>query len=583
MRFTEGKKNIKLFTEIFKTLGWALSVLKDFRFRLYLYMVCLVLQAVYQLYMTSKVGNIVDMALEDNIDKLWSTGLFFVFLFFVNILITTVCNRFAAVNYNGIYNELELKVYRKIMDASWEGLTDYHSGDLITRLSSDIKTVAGNTSGLVPTMISKISLILGAGVLIVYLDCSMIILAALIGPIVVVASRIFMGKIYRYEMKIREMESLIASYNVETFNNIQAVKAFGLGDDFYDTMNGIEIERKKIDLKTNKYIVSSYAASYTAGILGACILIGWMFYRVHSGNISFGSLSVIAFLALQMGQATESFLDLVPTIMAYMASADRIRVLLSIPDEKDRITADEVDRFIAEGESCGISIHVKDMFFKYKNNYSVFEGASIDAAPGEIIALVGPSGEGKTTMLRVLLGIVTPYKGKAYASNGKRTLDLGMKTRSIISYVPQGNTMMTGSILDNMRMANKKATEAEVKKALKTAGIMDFIETLPEGLSHKIGQNGQGFSEGQNQRISIARALLKNAPVLLMDEATSALDVATERKILDAIRRENPKKTIIITTHRPTVLAMCDKVYRIADKKISIIGQNDIQKLMDEF
>ena len=493
MSFSENKKKIRLFGEIFKTLGWAIGVLKDYKTRLYLYIICLVLQSVYQIYMTSKIGNVVDLALENDSERLVRSGIFFVILYAMNVIITIACNRFASHNYNGMYNELEMKVYRKIMDASWDGLTDYHSGDLLTRLSSDINTVAGNTSGLVPTMVSKLALILGAGLFIVYLDYSMIILALIIAPIVLVASRIFMGKIYRSEKELREIESKINSYNVETFNNIQAVKAFGIGDFFYNRMNDVEIHRRKVDLKTNKYIMCSYGTSYFAGIIGACVLIVWMFHRIHQGYISYGALSVIAFLALQIGQATEALLDLVPTIMAYMASADRVKMLLDIPDEKDGSSKAATEFFESRADTVGLSVHVRDMYFKYKNGHIVFESAELDAFPGEIVALVGPSGEGKTTMLRILLGIVVADRGRVYMSNGKDELDMGASTRSVISYVPQGNTMMSGTILENMRLVRQEAEIDEINEALKAASIFDFIEKLPEGLEYKLGQGGQGL------------------------------------------------------------------------------------------
>ncbi len=577
------KNRLCLFGDIFRTLSWALDTLKNFRVRLYVYVFFLMFQSVYQIYMTSRGGSIIDLAIEDNVEKLISTAALFAVLYALNVAITIICNRFGSKNYNNIYNDLELKVYQKIMDASWEGLTEYHSGDLITRLSSDIKTVAGNTSGLVPTMIAKLTLILGAGIYIVYLDYSMIFLALVIAPIVIVASRIFMGKIYRSEARIREIESQINSYNVETFSNIQAIKAFGLGRYFYKKMNDIEVERKNVDLRTNKFIMCSYATSYFAGIIGAGILITWMFHRVHDGYITFGALSVMTFLSFQIGTATEALLDLVPTIMAYIASAERVKKLLSIPDEPDAATSEEIDNLINESKGKGAGIHVKNMFFRYSDGHSIFENVSLDANPGELVALVGPSGEGKTTMLRIILGIVAAYKGRAYASVGDREFELGLKTRSVISYVPQGNTMMSGSIFENMRMVNEEATETQINEALSTACIYDYVKTLPEGLEFKLGENGRGLSEGQNQRLSIARALLKNAPILLMDEATSALDVATERRIIDNIRNKASEKTIIITTHRPTVLSMCDRVYRIADKKITELTENDIQKLLDEF
>lgn len=580
----KSKEKLRLFGDIFRTLAWALEVLKNYKTRLYFYILMLILQSIYQVFMTSKVGSLVDLALADNMEMLIRNGALFAFLYAINVSITIFSTRYASRNYNGMYNDLELMAYRKLMDASWEGLSDYHSGDIITRLSSDVKTVAGNTSGLVPTMISKLSLILGAGFFIVYLDPSMIILAIFIAPIVIVASRIFMGKIYDCETQLREIESEINSYNVETFSNIHAVKAFGLGDYFYKKMQEIEVRRKKVDLRTNKYIMSSYATSYLAGIIGACIMIGWMFYRVHTGNISFGALSVIAFLAVQISLATEALLDLVPTIMAYMASADRVKKLLSISDEKSEICNEKMKKLMAaRSEGYGISVRVEDLHFEYKNGHSVFEGVSFEAKPGELIALIGSSGEGKTTMLRILLGIVSAGKGRAYAYNSFDQVNLGFNTRCAISYVPQGNTMMAGTILENLKMVNRDSTDEQIKEVLEIACISDFVEKLPGGIMYELGQGGQGVSEGQSQRLAIARALLKDTPILLMDEATSFLDVATERKVLDNIKNKYPEKTIILTSHRPTVLTMCDRVYKIADKKMNVVGKEDIQKLIDEF
>ena len=576
------KEKLEIFADIFRTLNWALKVLNNFRFKLNIYIVALILQSLYAIFLTSQIGNLVDLALEDNVQTLISRGLFFFGLYVINIIISIVCNRISARNFNGMYNDLELMAYRKIMDSSWQDLTDYHSGDLITRLSSDIKVVSLNTSGLVPSMISKVTLIACAGLYIVFLDYSMILVGVAVAPIVLITTRIFMGKIYRSHKEIKEIESRITSYNKETFNNIQAVKAFGIGNLFYDKMLQLETTRKKADLKSNKYSLCSWGISFLAGILGAAVCLGWMFYRVHAGVISFGSLSVLGFLALQIGVTMKELLNMIPSIMEYMASWDRVKMLLFLPDEATDIDSEEVVNFSKRIEN-GVSVHIEDMHFKYKNGYSVFEGATLEANPGEIIALVGPSGEGKTTMLRIILGIVTALKGKVIASNGSEKLKLGKQTRQLISYVPQGNTMMAGSILENMKLVKQDATDEEIKEVLKTACIYDFVNQLPDGLNHMLGENGLGFSEGQNQRLSIARALLKDAPIILMDEATSALDVATERKVLNNIMIKDPHKTVILTTHRPTVLSMCDRVYRIANKKVHIIGTEDIQKLMDEF
>jgi ABC-type multidrug transport system fused ATPase/permease subunit len=409
----------------------------------------------------------------------------------------------------------------------------------------------------------------------------MVLVALVIAPIILIASRIFMGRILESQKKIREIESGINSYNKETFNNIQAVKAFGLGDLFYSKMYNLEVERRRLDLKSNQYSLLSWAVSFFTGIVGGIICLGWMFYRVHTGILSFGKLSVMAFLALQIGTSVKILLNLIPTIMDYVASYERVKILLEINDEEAYNSSEGVNDFIKNGN--GIAIKISNMFFKYKNGYSVFEDVTLEANPGEIVALVGPSGEGKTTMLRIILGIVTALKGCVVAQNESGEILLGKLTRQFISYVPQGNTMMAGSIIDNLRMIKQDATKEEIEEVLKTACIYDFVQKLPDGIDHMLGESGLGFSEGQNQRLSIARALLKDSPVILMDEATSALDVATERRILNNIMKKDPRKTIILTTHRPTVLTMCDRVYRIADKKVNVIGKDDIQKLLDEF
>ncbi len=583
MNIQLNKEKLHIFFDIFRTLRWALSVLEEYKLWVCIHITILILHAGYEIFLTSRIGNIVDLALLDDIHKLLRSGITLICFYIIYIAISLIGNRLAARNFNGMYNSLELQVYRKIMDSSWEELTDYHSGDLITRLSSDIKILAGNTSGLVPTMILKLTVIVFAGIYIIILDYSMVLIAVVVAPIVLFSSRVFMGKIFASQMKIKNIESRINSYNKETFNNIQAIKAFNLGDIFYSKMEIFENDRKNADLRSNTYSLLAWAISFFCGIAGMSVCIGWMFYRVHQGLISFGSLSVLAFLMVQVGTALKSLLDLIPVMMEYMASAERVKKILTLSDEEEIIPSTDIESFSKSAFENGVSVKVEDMYFKYKNGYAVFEGASIEANPGEIVALVGPSGEGKTTMLRILLGIVTAYKGSVLAVSGSESLQLGKQTRQLISYVPQGNTMMEGTIMENMMIVDQQATRDSISEALKTACIHDFVEQLPDRLDHKLGESGLGFSEGQNQRLSVARAILKNAPILLLDEATSALDVATERKVLNNIIKKDPQKTILLTTHRPTVLSMCDRVYRIANKTVSVIGQEDIKKLMDEF
>ena len=216
----------------------------------------------------------------------------------------------------------------------------------------------------------------------------------------------------------------------------------------------------------------------------------------------------------------------------------------------------------------------------------VIEASDFEACPGQITALVGPSGEGKTTVLRLLLGIIEPSDGTStfLPGNGsEEPLTISAESRQLISYVPQGNTLLSGTIAENLRLAKQDATDDEITAALKLACAWEFVEKLPDGINNSIYERGKGLSEGQAQRISIARAFLRDAPIMLMDEATSALDVETERTVLRNILQKSPGKTFIITTHRPTVLSMCDRVYRVVDRRITRLDQQEIDSIVRNF
>ena len=202
------------------------------------------------------------------------------------------------------------------------------------------------------------------------------------------------------------------------------------------------------------------------------------------------------------------------------------------------------------------------------------------------MALVGPSGEGKTTMLRLILSLLTPQEGSSHICAGadhEHMIDMSPSTRKLFSSVPQGNTMFSGTIAENMRNVKQDATDEEIIEALKLACAWDFVEKLPDGIESIIKERGGGFSEGQAQRLSIARALLRRSPILLLDEATSALDVATERKVLRNIMQDTYPRTCIVTTHRPTVLNICNRVYAIRDKKCKVLEKDEIAKMVNEF
>ena len=248
-------------------------------------------------------------------------------------------------------------------------------------------------------------------------------------------------------------------------------------------------------------------------------------------------------------------------------AAHRVREITELPKETHHPESiEKLEPFLQDG----LTIQLKDVSFAYVEDENVLHESHLIARPNEIIALVGPSGEGKTTIIRMLLGLIRPQKGDALLlTKERKEIRMNADLRDLFSYVPQGNTLFAGTIAENLRLAKPEATEEEMIEALKTACAWDFVQKNPKGIQAAVGERGRGLSEGQAQRIAIARAILRNAPVLLLDEATSALDVKTERKVLENIMKQHPNKTCIVTTHRPTVLNMCQRVYHVVDTKVT--------------
>ena len=239
-----------------------------------------------------------------------------------------------------------------------------------------------------------------------------------------------------------------------------------------------------------------------------------------------------------------------------------------------------LDRYARDG----FELRMREVDFGYVSGNRVISNSSLVACPGEIVGIVGPSGEGKTTIIRMLLGLIKPENGEAVIKSSDGTeVELNIETRHLFAYVPQGNTILAGTIAENMRMGREEATDAEIEEALRVACAWDFVSKLPDGINTPLGERGRGLSEGQAQRIAIARAVLRDAPVLLLDEATSALDVTTERMVLKNIVTQHPNKTCIVTTHRPTVLNLCQRVYRVMSTRVTELTEEESSRMAMDF
>jgi ABC-type bacteriocin/lantibiotic exporter with double-glycine peptidase domain len=339
----------------------------------------------------------------------------------------------------------------------------------------------------------------------------------------------------------------------------------------------------RIDFQKLTALTSSIMAF--VGILVSYSCYAWGIFRVWRGAITVGTMQMFLGFTGNLSSSLNSLINLVPTAISITTSAGRLIDIMELPKEDDH-DRDMADAYVKRYGHHGIGIRLQDMSYTYQNGTEVFSHVTMSASPHEIVALVGPSGEGKTTMLRILLSLVNPQFGDCSLTGGQKahdTFPLSPATRKFFSYVPQGNTMFSGTIAENMQNIKEGVTDKEIIEALQAACAWEFVEKLPDGIHSKVKERGGGFSEGQAQRLSIARSLLRRSPILLLDEATSALDVATERKLLKNIMQDTYPRTCIITTHRPTVLSMCHKVYAIRNKRCELLNPEEILRMEAEF
>jgi ABC-type multidrug transport system fused ATPase/permease subunit len=307
------------------------------------------------------------------------------------------------------------------------------------------------------------------------------------------------------------------------------------------------------------------------GLFVAYSCYGWGVYRLWQGAISYGTMTLFLQISGQLTGSFSSLVSLVPGAISVATSAGRIMEItdLSLEENKDSKLAEKIENTANEH---GLTIVCDNLKYTYPDGDEPVVGqASFRVSPGETVAFVGPSGEGKTTLLRLILGLVEPDSGELTIQTKEGIkIPVSESTRRFCAYVPQGNAIFSGTVADNLRIVCPEATDEELIEALKVADAWNFVSELPLGLNTEISEKGVNFSEGQVQRMSIARAILRDAPIVVMDEATSALDAETEEKVLTNMMKTYPNRARIITTHRPSMLQYCTRIYKIVDNGILI-------------
>lgn len=503
---------------------------------------------------------------------------------------TTILNQISnfASNYINMKVDAEIKadIFEKIMVTDWESLTAYHTGDLLTRWGSDASNISSGVLSFIPNAIIYLFQFVSAFAMVIYYDASFAVFAFFSIPVSLLLSRKLMNRMVNNNQRSAAMNAKMSGFNQEAFANIQTIKAFHLIQLYIGRLKQLQQEYITMRLDFQKMSVGTSLLLSAVGLIASYACYGWGIYRVWSGAISYGTMTLFLSLSGTLTGTLNNITSLVPTAISLTTSAGRLMDIVEMPRE-DYSDDDAVAQFLEQTKPYGVSLKIDNLSYSYQTGAEVFAGASLAVHPHEIVALVGPSGEGKTTMIRLILSLMRVQSGNAVLYGGRDDPDLSMplspSTRMLFSYVPQGNTMFSGTIAENMRNVLPDASDEDITNALKLACAWEFVEKLPDGIYSKIGERGGGFSEGQAQRLSIARSLLRKSPILLLDEATSALDVATERRVLKNIMRDEYPRACIVTTHRPTVLNICNRVYAIRNKRCECLNADEIERLVKDF
>ena len=502
---------------------------------------------------------LIDAVTGHKTQALWGAVTAMALLMVGSIALRGVSSWIGASVHMKIYTHNQRKVYKRILRAGWEALEPYRSGDLLHRLNTDVGTVSDGVISMIPNLLTVIVRFTGAFVIMLYFDPSMALIALLGIPVSLGLSRLLMGRLRQHNKTVKELGSELMSFQEDSFRNLTSIKSFSVTGLFSDGLRKLQgtYSDAYMSYNASQIRINTVLSLISTLVSAACF--GWGVYRLWTGAMTFGSLTMFMQLAAVLRSSFSSLISLMQQWVNLLTSAGRIIAVEELPEEDD-----SVPEGLAEEET--LSVRLEQTAFSYQDGAAVLHPFDFTAEPGDIIAITGPSGEGKTTLLRLLLGLVQPGEGSAVLTGGSgKQYPLTAGTRGAFAYVPQGNSVFAGTVAENLRMVRPEATDEELIDVLKIACAWDFVKEFPDGLEHRLGAGGRGISEGQAQRLAIARALLRNAPVLLLDEATSAMDIGLEQQLMENLQGSGRIRTCVLVTHRPASTRFCNRVYEVGN------------------
>ena len=450
-------------------------------------------------------------------------------------------------------NHMQQQMLDRILRSEWQGKESRHSGDVLNRLEFDVSNVVNFLTEIIPNTLSVLAMFIGAFFYLFSMDKVLAMITVAIIPVFILVSKIYVRQMRRLTREVRSQDSEVQSVLQETIQNRMLIKTMEGEGPMVDRLEHSQSQLRHKVVRRTVFSVFSNLILNLGFALGYLIAFLWAAVRMSAHTLTFGGMTAFLQLVARIQGPARNLTKLVPAFVSVFTAAERLMELEENPLE-------EKGSPIYVPLPCGVRLeHVSYAYDEADGN--VINDLSFDFKPGSCTAILGETGAGKTTLVRIILALLRPTQGRAVIYHGQNSKELSPRLRCNFVYVPQGNTLMSGTIRDNLRLGKLDATDEEMEEALKKS-CAEFVLELPDGLNTYCSETGGGLSEGQAQRIAIARALLRDRGIMLFDEATSALDPDTERQLLKNIL-DSHDRTVIFITHRPAVVDYCDQTLMI--------------------
>lgn len=589
----ENLKKLKPSKDLWVKIKWMGSYAKPAVPFLIFSIIVNIIFAVIGIYNVTVSKSLIDSAISGDSDATIRWLIIMLSITLISMLSSPVTSFMSTHSSTKLTQNIQRKIYQHIQCSDWLEQSKFHSVSLLTRVTSDVSNISSAILGTIPSLVSLTVTLVGSFYTLISWAPSIAFAAVFIGPFLILVGKYFSRKLKDLYKEAQEEDVKYRSFMQESIQNIMIVKTFCMEKINMHRLVEIQNNKYKIAMRNTKLsVMTSMSMSFCSSIAYFTIFT-WGVLNIAKGVSTYGTFTGMLQLYSKVQAPFSSLASMIPGLISTIAAAERLMEIEAIPVEKmaDEKELDDIGSLEIALDS--ISSKVSSTFnkpnivfdnvsFAYKANNNILNNINLTIDAGETIAFVGPSGEGKTTMIRLILSLINPTEGNILLSEGNLVKEINRNYRELISYVPQGNTLFSGSIRDNLKYGNPYASDDEIKAALKNACALDFVNELEDGLDTMIGEKGVGISEGQAQRIAIARSFLRERPILILDEATSALDPETEVNVLKAVRALPTKPTCIIITHRPSALNICNRIMKLEKGHIREVSRESILEVASE-